>query len=259
MAMWRYDEERLEIYRRHNPALSIEVRRIGPYRALKFEDVGYFNRAIGPAAALERHGEALVEFYRGGSLPFRLSLTGPASADRAGMASSFKVAGTEEYFAREVSPDGFTAEDGWSIEKLSPRDSLPFFALYLENFAGPDCRVREALANMVRLPEMTGLHCFWARKDGRRAGLGMMHVQGRTAVFCAGAIAGDYRGQGGHLALLRHRLHQAGLCGCRRVVAVAKPGSGSARNLIKTGFRPIWKDEALLWHGSALVEGPTKR
>ncbi len=245
--MWRYDAERLEIYRRHHPGLAIEVRRIGPYRALKFEDVGYFNRAIGPAAALARHAEALVEFYRGGTLPFRLSLTGPASGGRDGLASSFMPAGAEEYFVREVGHEGQPGEDGWSMEKLSPRDALPFFSMYLENFAGPDCRVREALANMVHLPEMAGLHCFWALKDGRRAGLGMMHVQGTTAVFCAGAIAAVHRGRGGHLALLRHRLHQAGLCGCRRVVAVAKPGGDSASNLLKAGFRVMWRDDALLW------------
>jgi hypothetical protein len=160
------------------------------------------------------------------------------------------LAGAEDYFVREVGHEGQPGEDGWSMEKLSPRDALPFFSMYLENFAGPDCRVREALANMIHLPEMAGLHCFWALKDGRRAGLGMMHVQGTTAVFCAGAIAAGHRGRGGHLALLRQRLHQAGLCGCRRVVAVAKPGSDSASNLLKAGFRIMWRDEALLWSGS---------
>lgn len=248
--MWRYDEERLGIYCRHHPGLGIEVRRIGPYRALKFEGVRYFNRAIGPAAALERHAEALVEFYRGGRLPFRLSLTGPALEIREGLSSLFTAAEAEEYFVREVEPGCLTREDEWSIERLSPRDTLAFFTMYLENFAGPDCRFQEALANMSRLPEMAGLHCFWARVDGRRAGLGMMHVQGTTAVFCAGAIAPSYRGRGGHQALLRQRLHQAGLCGCRRVVAVARSGSDSARNLIKAGFRRIWRDEAWLWSGS---------
>jgi hypothetical protein len=259
MAMWRYDVERLEIYHRHDPRLPIEVRRIGPSLALKFEGVGYFNRAIGPAAALDRYAEELVEFYAGGGLPFRLSLTGPASQDREVPASAFTVSGAEEYFVREVTSDDRVREDGWSMEKLSPQDAHPFFSMYLKNFAGPDCRVREAMANMIHLPEMAGLHCFWALMDGQRVGLGMMHVQGTTALFCAAAIAEGYRGRGGHLALLRHRLHLAGLCGCRRVVAVAKPGSDSARNLLKTGFRVMWKDEALLWRGADRGESPAMR
>jgi hypothetical protein len=259
MVMWRYDVERLEIYRRHHPRLAIDVRRIGPFLALKFEGVGYFNRAVGPAAALNRYAGALVEFYAGGGLPFRLSLTGPAWQDREGRASAFTEAGVEEYFVREVAADGQVREDGWSMAQLSPSDVFPFFSMYLKSFAGPDCRVREAMANMIHLPEMAGLHCFWAVKDGRRVGLGMMHVQGTTALFCAGAIAEGYRGRGGHLALLRHRLHLAGLCGCRRVVAVAKPGSNSASNLLKAGFRVMWRDEAMLWRVADRGGSPAMR
>jgi GNAT superfamily N-acetyltransferase len=68
---------------------------------------------------------------------------------------------------------------------------------------------------------------------------GAMTVHGDVAVVGGAATLPAYRGAGAQAALLRHRLAVAARAGCGLAVATAKPGSASAANLRRAGFRTV--------------------
>ena len=250
LSMWNFDVRRLEIYRWHNPSLGIAIRQIGPFLALKFEGVGYFNRVIGPASAFSLYEDELLSFYDHGEISFRLSLTGDEEERPPVFHPGFRVADIEEYYVRPTSRVDQSRYGEWSFDQVPEMEMRQFFKMYLQYFAGPNCYFEEALDNMEHLGNMSGLHCRWVNYHGRRVGFGMWHWQGWNACLCGGGILSPLRRNAGHQAILLERLRASRGFGCSQAVAVAKAGSELARNLEHTGFRRIWSDEALQWVGS---------
>ena len=250
LSMWNFDVRRLEIYRWHNPSLGIDIQRIGPFLALKFEEVGYFNRAIGPAAEVSAYADQLLEFYGRGDISFRLSLTGDPDDRPLVMHPGFRVADVEDYYARPTARVDLSRYGEWSFEPVPEMEIRAFFQMYLQFFAGPNCYFEEALDNMQHLGDMSGLHCRWVHFHGRRVGFGMWHWQGSNACLCGGGILSPHRRNTGHQAVLLERIRASRGYGCSQAVTVAKAHSDTARNLEATGFRRIWSDEALQWVGS---------
>lgn len=250
MSMWNYDIRRLETYRRHNPDLEIDIRRIGPFLALKFPGVGYFNRAIGPVGAFQENEDCLLDYYDKGQISFRLSLTGDPDERPALIHAGFRVADEEEYYVRETAVVDVAQYPSWTFAPVNEGEAREFFEMYLQYFAGPNCWFELALDNMQHLIDMSGLHCSWVLYRGRRVGFGMWHWQGSTACLCAGGILSPHRRNSGHQAILLQRLMTSRRYGCSHAVAVAKAASESAANLQTCGFRLLWRDEALQWVGS---------
>ncbi|MEX0331379.1 MAG: hypothetical protein AB3N64_08160 [Puniceicoccaceae bacterium] len=250
LSMWNFDVRRLEIYRWHNPSLGIDIQRIGPFLALKFKGVGYFNRAIGPAAEFATYEDQLLEYYGQGEISFRLSLTGDTEDRPSMLHPGFRVADIEEYYARPTAGVDLSRFGAWSFEQVPEMEMRQFFQMYLQYFAGPNCYFEEALDNMEHLANMSGLHCRWVNYHGRRVGFGMWHWQGSDACLCGGGVLSPHRRNAGHQAILLERLRASRGYGCSHAVAVAKAGSEVAQNLKDTGFHLVWSDEALQWVGS---------
>ncbi|MEX0326603.1 MAG: hypothetical protein AB3N33_11010 [Puniceicoccaceae bacterium] len=250
LSMWNFDVRRLEIYRWHNPSLLIDIQRIGPFLALKFEGVGYFNRAIGPAEAFTAYEDQLLGYYGRGDISFRLSLTGDPEDRPSLLHPGFRVADIEEYYVRPTSRVDMSRLGAWSFEPVPVMEMREFFKMYLQYVAGPNCFFDEALNNMEHLADMSGLHCRWVHYHGRRVGFGMWHWQGSNACLCGGGVLSPHRRNIGHQAILLERLRASRGYGCSQAVAVAKAGSEAAQNLQEAGFQRIWSDEALQWVGS---------
>ncbi|MDG2124350.1 MAG: hypothetical protein P8J87_11655 [Verrucomicrobiales bacterium] len=247
--MWRYDVGRLRVYSGRREELPIKVLESESLLALRFDDVGYFNRAIGSLEAIESRQRELIEFYGGGVLPFRFSLR-PGEDGRDLLGDGFVKGEVEEYLVRKTCMLEREMSEDWGFEPLDGGEAEAFFSMYLRLFSGGNCQREEGLRNMVHLAELEGLRCCWSLYKGERVGLGMWQRQGNLACFCAGAILPAFRGQGGHDELLRHRLDEARNGGCKFAVAVAKEGSDSAKNLRRAGFQLVWRDEALYWPGA---------
>jgi hypothetical protein len=250
LSMWNFDLRRLEIYRWHNPGLNIDIQSIGSFLALRFDGVGYFNRAIGPACDFEHYEDELLEFYDRGSISFRLSLTGDESDRPESFHPGFRVADIEEYYIRPTSRVDSSHLREWAFQPVVRSEAREFFEMYLQFFAGPNCYFETALDNMQHLLDMSGLHCSWVLHRGRTVGFGMWHWQGSHACLCGGGILSPHRRNMGHQAILLERLRASRQFGCSHGVGVAKAGSETARNLVDAGFRSFWRDNAVQWVGS---------
>ena len=64
-----------------------------------------------------------------------------------------------------------------------------------------------------------------------------MTIHGRVAVLGGASTPRAHRGKGGQTRLIQHRLRVAAEAGCTLAVATAHPGSVSATNLRRAGFR----------------------
>lgn len=250
LSMWNFDLRRLDVYRLFHPELGIDSKRIGPFLALKYEGVGYFNRAIGPADAFSYYENELLEFYDRGQISFRLSLTGDSGTRPEPSNSGFRLSDIEEYYTRPTSSIRLNPHKGWTFRKVQPGEYETFHRMYLQSFASPNCNYAEALDNLEHLSEISGLHFIWALYHDRPVGYGMWHWQGSNACLCGGGILSPTQRNEGHQALLLHRIMEARQYGCSQAVAVAKQQSELAENLKASGFRLLWRDEGLQWVGS---------
>ncbi len=78
---------------------------------------------------------------------------------------------------------------------------------------------------------------FLIVERGTPIAAGGMTIHGDVAVLGAASTLRAHRGRGAQLRLLQDRLRVAGEGGCTLAVATARPGSASAANLGRTGFR----------------------
>src|ERR1700679_2311274 len=75
-----YDTLRLETYReKEDLTQRIRVKRIGSATALRFEDVGYFNRVYCSDETIFENLPEIEDFYHGS--PYGCELVGPPTAD----------------------------------------------------------------------------------------------------------------------------------------------------------------------------------
>jgi hypothetical protein len=85
---------------------------------------------------------------------------------------------------------------------------------------------------------------FYAMIDRKLVGTAVMaviHVEGcRVASLFMDSCLEHARGRGVHQALLLERIRMAKELGCEMVIAAAREGSGSARNIEKVGLRGIF-------------------
>jgi GNAT superfamily N-acetyltransferase len=85
-----------------------------------------------------------------------------------------------------------------------------------------------------------GSTIFLAEADGSPVGWARVFVRRGVALLGAAEVVPAWRGRGIHRALIAARARQAEAEGALHVVAQARDGSPSARNLAAMGLRPIW-------------------
>ena len=235
----RYDSMRLETYRqKENLADRICVSPIDFALALRFDDVGYFNRVYcADQSFLEKLPE-IEAFYRGGA--FGCELVAPPS-DESGSVSISRPGWAPAHHYVWLHHPNCTAL--WSIQATpfdirppKPAERQQFLLAYLRAFEAQEDRIAAALRNMRHLFDRPELDFLMAWQGGRLAGIAILMRCGSTALLCAGAALPEFREMGCHAALLAARVRLASEAGCRQIYSWAELGGQSHANMEKIGL-----------------------
>jgi len=90
-----------------------------------------------------------------------------------------------------------------------------------------------------------GFHCFVAEMNHVPLGVGVLHLQGTTALVDGAATVPHARGLGVQKALLAARVEYARAQGCTHAFSRTGAGSISQQNLEKVGFHEVCR--TLAW------------
>jgi hypothetical protein len=237
-----YDAMRLKTYRqKENLADRIRVSPLGSAIALRFDDVGYFNRVYCEDTTVFGKLPEIEQFYRGG--PFGCELVGPpassaerCSISRPGWAPANTYAWMQTPRLRSLPP----AQPGkFAIRPPAPSQRQEFLTTYLRAFDAQQDRFPAALRNMAHLFDIPELVFLMAWYDEKLAGVAMMMQHGTTALLCAGAALPEFREMGCHAALLAARIRLASESGCEQIYSWAMLGGQSLANLEKAGLSVV--------------------
>jgi len=123
-----------------------------------------------------------------------------------------------------------------TIERVSPENLDEYVRTFAEGFEWPP-EWRDRAMDDLRRDFSADQQRFLARLDGEAAAVATLRIRDGVASLGGGATVPRFRGNGCHLALLRHRLDAAYLLGCTVVMSGADFGSGSFRNQLRSGLR----------------------
>jgi hypothetical protein len=236
----RYDSMRLETYRqKENLDNRICVSPIDSALALRFDDVGYFNRVYcSDHAYLEKLPE-IEAFYRGG--PFGCVLVAPPSDESGSLGISRPGWAPAHHYVWLYHPNSTSL---WSMQATpfdirapKPSERQQFLLAYLRAFEAQEDRIPAALRNMRHLFDRPELDFLMAWHGGRLAGVAILMRCGGTALLCAGAALPEFREMGCHAALLAARIRLASEAGCRQIYSWAELGGQSHANMEKIGLK----------------------
>ena len=236
----RYDSMRLETYRqKENLDNRICVSPIDSALALRFDDVGYFNRVYcADQAYLEKLPE-IEAFYRGG--PFGCELVAPPSHESRSLVISRPGWAPAHHYVWLYHPNSTSL---WSMQATpfdirapKPSERQQFLLAYLRAFEAQEDRIPAALRNMRHLFDRPELDFLMAWHGGRLAGVAILMRCGSTALLCAGAALPEFREMGCHAALLAARIRLASEAGCRQIYSWAELGGQSHANMEKIGLK----------------------
>jgi hypothetical protein len=240
----RYDAMRLETYRlKENLVDRIRVSPLGPALALRFDDVGYFNRVYSADPAIFERLQAIEQFYSGS--PFGCELVGPPANHLDGSGISrpgWTPAGRYAWmYGRDFSGGRLRSlpipeATEFTIRSPEPSQQRLFLITYLRAFEAEPNRFPAALRNMAHLFDRPELDFFMAWHGGKPAGVGMMMRCGSKALLCAGAALPEFREMGCHAALLAARIRLASESGCEEIYSWAVLGGQSQTNMEKAGL-----------------------
>jgi len=262
----RYDSLRLTTYQTQEGLHEkIRVSSIESATALRFDDVGYFNRVYAPDDSVaERMGE-IEAFYDG--CPFPCELIGPpgessGQLDHAcrtrGWAPGYAYAWLYGPVSRAITQ--VRAPGGYTVRSPRDEERTRFFQCYLRAFEALPDRFPGAIRNMRHLFDRPELSFLMAFEDDEPAGIGMLYKQGDAAVLCAGATVPEHRENGCHAALLAARIELAAHLGCERLFSWAAAGGQSQANMERVGLQTVGVTHAWRYHPMARTSDiPRKR
>jgi GNAT superfamily N-acetyltransferase len=241
---------RLDVYRqKENLSDRVAIARFGSALALRFDDVGYFNRVYCADNAVFEVLAHLEEFYRG--TPFGFEIVGPPHAgDEAAHAISQRVGWRPSTRFAWIHADLNTLPQApvcsFDIRSPEPSERERFLLTYLEGFEVAEDRMPAAIRNMRHLFDRSDLEFFLAFHEGRPAGTGMIRYNNGIALLCAGAALPEFRRNGCHAALLEARLRRARERGCQEVYSWAVLDGRSHLNMLKAGLETV--GVTTCWH-----------
>ncbi len=238
----RYDSLRLRTYQScENLGGKIRVATIGSATALRFDEVGYFNRVYAPAAAASGHVRDFEVFYRG--CPFPCELVGPPLGLSAALDTVCRSRGWVEgkdyaWVGGPIPPPlpGTQNSCEFTIRSPGPEERAAFLSCYLRGFEAEPVRFQAAMRNMQHLFTRPELSFVMALRKGRPAGVGMLYREGRLSILCAGATLPEERRSGCHAALLEARFRLAAGLGCEEVYSWAVMDGQSHINMERAGL-----------------------
>jgi len=241
-----YDSLRLQTYREGEGLYSrIRVLSIGGSLALRFDDVGYFNRVYAAGLKIAPYVDDIEEFYSG--CPFACNLLTPSDDDsqellrslgcRAGWSRgpsyTWLAAPTERLDTMTPPGDIVVIE---TDRESGAAEQDRFLSTYLRAFEAEESRIPGAMHNMRHLFQHDSLRFLLATDGDTPVGVGMMYTDEDWTFFCAGATVPSFRHRGCHHALLAARVRLARENGRRHVCSWAATGSESQRHMMQAGL-----------------------
>ena len=242
-----YDAARLRAYRTVGAPERIGFLRLGSSWALRFTEVGYFNRVYGVEASTISELAALDDFY--GGIDHPVQLIAAPHVDLGEFAVPLRSAGFEPgpayaRVAHELASIRFEPDPEVRLLERGEFDDETFLDLYLGGFRAAPERHAAAKRNMRQLFDVDGLHFTLATYAGTPAGIGMLYLSDRQAFLCAGATLPEFEQRGCHTALVQQRLKRAVELGAERAISWAYDGGNSHRNMTAQGFATLGVDRA---------------
>jgi hypothetical protein len=236
----QYDEMRLRTYRdNENHGDKIGIASIGPATALRFDDVGYFNRVYAGVHDVWDSIDEIESFYRGG--PWGCELIGPTDETSGPpVPPRWSPGNRHAWLHGRVS--ALTLSPGSSEFTIRPpveSERVLFLRTYLRGFEASPTGFTAAVRNMRHLFKQPGLDFMMAWRKDRPAGIGVMYRAGDSALLCGGATLPGMRRRGCHHALVAARLRLARDYGCREVFSWASAEGQSQANMEHAGLRTI--------------------
>jgi ribosomal protein S18 acetylase RimI-like enzyme len=139
------------------------------------------------------------------------------------------------------------ARTGLRVERVRPADARRW-AEVLCAAAGLDDGSVAVFAAMTGRP---GGHAYAAWDGDAIVGTGLLHVDGRIGHLYAGTVAETHRRRGAQSALIAARVRAAHRAGAEWVTSDTVGGAAepdvSGRNMIRSGFAPLYERPAWLW------------
>ena len=123
-----------------------------------------------------------------------------------------------------------------TIERVTAENLAVYLETMADGFEMPR-EWRHLAIDDVRRNFMPDDMRFLARLNGEPAAVATLRTREGVASLGGGATIPRLRGNGCHLALVRHRLDIAYMLGCTLVMGGANFGSGSFRNQLRAGLR----------------------
>lgn len=137
-------------------------------------------------------------------------------------------------------------------------DQIDVFARILAVGHGiPAATLDAAVRDTRHWADVPHWRLYLASVDGKPAGAAALSIEGEIGYLANASTVPAWRGHGVQTALIERRIRDALAQGCRGIVAIARPDSGSRRNLERAGLRPAgirttWRAAAKLVAVSAL-------
>jgi GNAT superfamily N-acetyltransferase len=197
-----------------------------------------------------RDGEAesLETFFRtrGAKVAVSLCPYADASVVAALGDRGYRLAECEQVFVRPVEAARGPLPEGIEIERVPPEGADAWALTVAQGFVGAMEVPAEARAVGMALFHAPRVACFHARVGGVIAGAGAVDIANGVASFFAASTVPRFRRHGVQRALLEARLAHAAGEGCDLAMVSAAPGSGSERNVARSGFHPVYTRVTLI-------------
>ena len=239
-----YDVLRLKHYARRGDAGRIEVRSMEGAVALRFDEVGYFNRVyhVEPRALTKL--PELMQVYRNSQHSIELIPSmGMQFTDHAAELNALGFAPNTRYawLSRDLtaSDSGDLSTEDIQVRRPLTTEYDQVLDLYLRGFGAPPESYVSAKANMRLLFDEPRLHFWIVLVDRQPVSLGMLYHVGNCAFLCGGATLPEFRKHGFHRILIRRRFHESRLLGCDSVVSWAVENGQSHDNMCSMGFEMV--------------------
>ena len=253
-----YDVQRLRSYQTRGDASRIEIRKIGRSIALRFSEVGYFNRIYHVDWEVINKLPAIDEMYAANPSPFPVELIAAPCVNLSDFATELSahgyVPGTRYARLRRSLPvnDCLGASSEIAVRSPLPEEYDQVLEIYLRGFGAPVKNDVAAKANLTLLLGHPAIKFWVALVEQQPVSLGMLFKWKRCAFFCGGATLPEFRNHGCHQALINRRFHEAARLGCDEGVSWACFGGKSHRNMESLGFSTVGVDQA--WHSGDISD-----